>query len=238
MPRAHVWRSASPFNIRPPIRSRSLRDGQPVREADGSLLLRPAGHGALLQNLQALDADLVVIKNIDNIVPFERSDEVVYWKRVLIGYATELQRDRPPDRPVRVCGVVRNEGEPGGAPFWVIGRDGRTSPQIVEASQVDLSDPDAAAHLHGRDPLQPGRSRLRGTCARWAPIRSAAVRRSIRGLHSNKSHAGRDLIASSGPGLWNGAMAGWHTVFVEVPASTFAPVKTVFDLLRPAHQSL
>lgn len=212
--------------------------GEPFREADGSLLLRPAGHGALLQNLQALAADLVVIKNIDNVLPYERSADVVHWKRLLIGYLVTLQRQAPQDRPLRVCGVVRNEGEPGGAPFWVADPGGDYSLQIVESSQVDLSNPrqreifESSTHFNPVDLVCAVRS-PGGDPFDLAPfVDESAV------FVAQKSHDGRDLRALERPGLWNGAMAGWTTVFVEVPASTFAPVKTVLDLLRPQHQSL
>jgi Domain of unknown function (DUF4301) len=213
-------------------------DAQPFRTGDGRLLFRPAGHGALLQNLQALAGDLVVIKNIDNIVPFEQSQDVVHWKRLLIGYLATLLAEHAADRPLRVCGVVKNEGEPGGAPFWVVDRDGRRAKQIVESSQVDLHDPDQRRIFESSTHFNP----VDLVCALRAPsgeqfdlaefVDPSAV------FLSKKTHEGRELTALERPGLWNGAMAHWHTVFVEVPAATFAPVKTVFDLLRPQHQSL
>jgi hypothetical protein len=211
-------------------------EGEPFRSADGRLLLRPAGHGALLRNLQALDGDIVVIKNIDNVQPLEASGEVIGWKQLLIGYLITLLDDAPPDRPVRVCGVVRNEGEPGGAPFWVRGSDGSVTAQIVESSQVDLNDPDqrrifeSSTHFNPVDLVCALRRRDGARFDLSAFVDPSAV------FLAKKSHDGRDLIALERPGLWNGAMAHWHTVFVEVPASTFAPVKTVFDLLRPQHQ--
>ena len=261
-------------------------EGQPFRLADGTLLLRPAGHGALLPNLAGLRADLVVIKNIDNVVPFERAEEVIDWKRQLIGLAASLhdrvcrwlrELDAPAatetavdearafaahtfgrrpaaalhdvaakraftvdalNRPLRVCGVVKNEGEPGGAPFWVRDDEGRVTPQIVEASQVDMADPgqkaifDSSTHFNPVDIVC-----VLGACDGQAHDLQRFVDHSAVFL-SRKSHDGRELIALERPGLWNGAMAHWNTVFVEVPASTFAPVKTVFDLLRPQHQSL
>lgn len=216
----------------------AAEDGAPFRTEDGSLLLRPAGHGALLQNLDALAADIVVVKNIDNVVPYERSQEVIHWKQLLIGYLLDVQREAADDRPVRVCGVVRNEGEPGGAPFWVAGADGRESLQIVESSQVDMSDGrqraifEASTHFNPVDLVCAVRDREGRRLDLHQFVDAAAV------FVAKKSHEGRDLVALERPGLWNGAMAGWHTVFVEVPASTFAPVKTVLDLLRPQHQSL
>lgn len=210
--------------------------GDPFRDADGSLLFRPAGHGALLRNLQDLDADLVVIKNIDNVQPFEASADVIRWQQLLIGYLVAVLETAPADRPVRVCGVVRNEGEPGGAPFWVRGRDGQVTPQIVESSQVDLDDREqrrifeSSTHFNPVD-LVCALRRRDGTAFDLTEfVDPSAV------FLARKSHDGRELLALERPGLWNGAMAHWHTVFVEVPAATFAPVKTVFDLLRPQHQ--
>ena len=213
-------------------------DGEPFRTADGTLLFRPSGHGALLQNLAAIDGDIVVIKNIDNVVPFERSDEVVRWKELLIGYLADRHASSDDDRPLRVCGVVKNEGEPGGAPFWVVHEDGRRSMQIVEASQVNLDDPAqrrifaSATHFNPVDIV----CALKTKDGRPFDLEAFVDRSAV--FLSRKSHEGQDLVALERPGLWNGAMAWWNTIFVEVPASTFAPVKTVFDLLRPEHQSL
>lgn len=258
--------------------------GRPFRKADGTLLFRPAGHGALLRNLQALGADLVGLKNIDNILPDETSSQAVLWKRVLLGYLAGLQdevaahlracepadcpderidaalafaRERfarvpPPGvfgrdglrrfvvealhRPLRVCGVVRNEGEPGGAPFWVRAADGSVSAQIVESSQVDLRDRAQAQVFRSSTHFNPVDivAALRSHTGQPFDL-DAYVDHSTAFL-SSKSYEGRALTALERPGLWNGAMAGWNSVFVEVPSSTFAPVKTVFDLLRPQHQ--
>ena len=212
--------------------------GEPFRTSDGTLLFRPAGHGALLRNLQALNGDFVVIKNIDNVLPFERCDEVVYWKLLLIGFLAGRHAASDDERPLRVCGVVKNEGEPGGAPFWVVHEDGRQSMQIVEASQVNLTDPaqrrifESSTHFNPVDVVCALRSKAGRPFDLQAFVDPSAV------FLSTKSHDGQELVALERPGLWNGAMAWWHTVFIEVPASTFAPVKTVFDLLRPEHQSL
>jgi len=213
-------------------------DGEPFRTADGALLFRPAGHGAMLTNLEALDGDVVVIKNIDNVLPFERSDEATRWKQLLIGYLVGRHAASDDDRPLRVCGVVKNDGEPGGAPFWVMHEDGRRSMQIVEASQVNLDDPtqrqifESSTHFNPVDIVCALRSKNGRPFDLEAFVDPSAV------FLSTKSYEGRDLVALERPGLWNGAMAWWNTIFVEVPASTFAPVKTVFDLLRPEHQSL
>jgi hypothetical protein len=211
-------------------------DGALFRAADGSLLMRPAGHGALLRNLQSLTTDLVVIKNIDNVQPIEASRDVIRWKQLLIGYLVTLLDEGPDDRPVRVCGVVRNEGEPGGAPFWVVDGHGAKTAQIVESSQVNLEDTEqrrifeSSTHFNPVD-LVCAIRRLDGHPFDLAQFVDASAV-----FRSSKSHEGHELVALERPGLWNGAMAHWRTVFVEVPASTFAPVKTVFDLLRPQHQ--
>jgi hypothetical protein len=211
-------------------------EGDPFRAADGRLLFRPAGHGALIQNLESLHGDLVVIKNIDNVQPFESSAEAVRWKQLLIGYLLTVVKSSPADVPVRVCGVVRNEGEPGGAPFWVTDEQGREREQIVESSEVGADAEQqrifgSSTHFNPVDIV----CALRGHDGRPLDLGSFVNPAAV--FRSRKSHDGRDLIALERPGLWNGGMAGWRTVFVEVPASTFAPVKTVFDLLRPQHQA-
>ncbi|HEV7669836.1 MAG TPA: DUF4301 family protein [Thermoanaerobaculia bacterium] len=265
-----------------------LSTGEPFRTEDGALLFRPGGHGALIENLAELasqGADLVLIKNVDNVLPGGGPPEVLTWKRVLLGLAAGLSEragdlrralERPApeedqlraaerfltdefgrspfpsstagpatneerrqaliaalDRPLRVCGVVENTGEPGGGPFWVAGEEGATTPQLVEASQLD---PErradllaAATHFNPVDlvcALRIGGRRLDPLLF----VDPSAV------FVTEKSHGGRPLLGLERPGLWNGAMAGWNTVFVEVPNSTFAPVKTVLDLLRPEHQ--
>ena len=261
-------------------------ENRPFRDRSGRLLFRPGGHGALLYNLDAIDGDIVFIKNIDNIVPDRLKHTTVLYKKILGGYLVGLQRelfghlralsdasagedaigaaarfaarqlrcDMPPgfegkagddrrralmerlNRPVRVCGMVRNEGEPGGGPFWVIGRDGSRSLQIVEEVQVDRQKSDQASiwasstHFNPVD-LVCGIRDFRG--------RKFDLERFVDGEQvfvSTKSHEGCDIKALELPGLWNGSMAFWHTVFVEVPIETFNPVKTVEDLLRPTHR--
>jgi len=260
---------------------------RPFRLADGSLLFRPGGHGALIGNLGSVRAPVVFVKNVDNVVPEGDQGRVVRWKDRLGGKllalrdgafehlarleertadeaavaaaagfaARELGRPLPArlagapveerrralvellDRPLRVCGVVENVGEPGGGPFWVTGADGEATLQIVEASQVDANDPaqqevlGSATHFNPVDlvcSLADRRGR-RYDLERFVDPSTVFI--------AEKSHEGRKLKALERPGLWNGAMAGWNTVFVEVPLATFAPVKTVFDLLRPAHQA-
>ena len=208
--------------------------GQPARGADGQLLLRPAGHGALLENLAGTGGDLVVIKNIDNVLPSHRHPQVARWKLALAGLLVELAAGER-ERPARVCGVVPATGEPGGGPFWVEGADGAVTLQIVEAAQVDLEDRgqraiwDAATHFNPVDVVAALRDPAGGRfdLGRFVDPASALV--------TVKSEAGRPLTVLERPGLWNGAMAGWATVFVEVPGATFAPVKTVLDLARPEH---
>jgi DNA-binding transcriptional ArsR family regulator len=210
--------------------------GEPARDAEGRLLLRPSGHGALLPNLEASGGDLVVIKNIDNVLPSPRHAEASRWKLVLAGLADELAAGSG-DRPVRVCGVVANTGEPGGGPFWVAGADGEASPQIVEASQID-------GHAAGQRAIWT-------SSTHFNPVDLVVALRDPSGrphdlagfvdpgasFVTGKSEGGRELRVLERPGLWNGAMAGWRTVFVEVPGWTFAPVKTVLDLARPEHSS-
>lgn len=260
-------------------------ENRPFRDSQGRLVFRPGGHGALLENLQQLQGDLVYIKNIDNVVPDRLKEPTLRWKKILGGLLVDLQeqihrrlqnliqhssqrsledalefaRDRlalalPPrilqwpedlardfliralNRPLRVCGVVENQGEPGGAPFWVQEPDGTLSLQIVEKAQVDLSNPEQQA--------------IWETATHFNPVDLVCALRDDQGVPfdltqyvdhdavfiSRKSLEGRELKALELPGLWNGAMARWLTVFVEVPISTFNPVKTVFDLLRPEHQ--
>lgn len=254
-------------------------DAAPLRDSEGRLVLRPGGHGALLTNLAAIDADAVLIRNIDNVVPDPRKADNLLWDRLLGGLLLELADRRqevldrlhrhpadaaacqaavsllgeefgmalPPtvaaaelidrlDRPMRVCGMVGNQGEPGGGPFWVRGGDGASSRQIVETAQIDRNAPRqgeilaAATHFNPVDmacALRDGHGRPYDL-ERFVDHSAAIV--------TSKVQNGQPIRILERPGLWNGGMAGWLTVFVEIPASTFNPVKTVFDLLRPAHQ--
>ena len=267
---------------------------RPFRLADGSLMFRPGGHGALIENLNDLGRDgwdIVLLKNIDNVVPDDRKPVVHLWKRLLGGcllavreaafahldrlealdgvrgkraetvlreaaefLATELCRPLPEgfatadpqerkrflmealDRPIRVCGVVRNQGEPGGGPFWVESPSGGISPQIVEASQIDPKDPEQQAVLKASTHFNPVdiSCGLRDRHGRPYDLHRFVDPSTV--FIAEKTHEGRPIKALERPGLWNGAMAGWNTVFVEVPDATFAPVKTVLDLLRAEHQ--
>lgn len=261
-------------------------DNSPFRNADRSLLFRPAGHGALIENLNDIDADIVFIKNIDNVVPDYLKEPTITYKKVLAavlldaqqqvarlqsllegdtvseGYlaeADELFRRTlytlPPEgfenrptpeklayfrrklnRPVRVCGMVKNVGEPGGGPFWARNQDGSVSLQIVESAQIDLTNPqqkeifDTATHFNPVDLV----CSLKDPNGRKFDL--TAYRDPQTGFITAKSKDGKDLKAQELPGLWNGAMADWNTIFVEVPLITFNPVKTVNDLLRKEHQ--
>lgn len=259
-------------------------DNLPFRERDGSLLFRPGGHGALLRNLQELQADIIFIKNIDNVVPDHMKQETIKWKKVLGGLLIErieathswlhkMENDTLTDveykealtfasdqlnidvngypgdaaigssllydafnRPIRVCGMVKNEGEPGGGPFWVKDKEGKRSLQIVEMSQINMNDPHQndivkrATHFNPVDLVCSIKNHKGETFDLQKFIDPET------GFISHKSKDGKDLKALELPGLWNGAMAGWNTLFVEVPLTTFNPVKTINDLLRPEHQ--
>jgi hypothetical protein len=259
----------------------------PFRNPDGSLLFRPGGHGALLGNLNRLDADIIFIKNIDNIVPDRLKPETFLYKKVIGGFLLEMRGKvfeflgkaeagiiteeeisemasfcmkklslpllpdfdelsqsqklhfltHALDRPMRVCGMVRNEGEPGGGPFWVRDRNNHVSLQIIESSQVNQGDAAQLAIMQSSTHFNPVDIVC---CIRNYKGRTFDLKRFVdenTGFISLKSSGGRNLKAQELPGLWNGAMAGWITVFVDVPVSTFNPVKTVNDLLRAEHLS-
>jgi hypothetical protein len=221
-------------------------DGTPFRTKDGKLLFRPGGHGALIENLNQQDADIVFIKNIDNVVPDRLKKDTIRYKQILAGVlVTEQKRVfealKDPNlsdeeraklnRPIRVCGVVKNTGEPGGGPFLVRDADGSVSCQILESTQI--SDPALMAQSTHFNPVDL-------VCAirdyEGNPFDLPRYVDPQTGFISNKSKDGKELLALELPGLWNGAMAKWNTIFVEVPVSTFNPVKTVNDLLREQHQ--
>ena len=248
-------------------------DCTPFRRADGRLLFRPAGHGALIGNLGKIDADIVFVKNIDNVTTDARRGDTVLYKKALAGvllalqerifeylmalevpgaelepiaafiendlcvklpkdYGTPLLR-RVLNRPIRVCGMVRNEGEPGGGPFWVAGADGLETLQIAESNQIAPEKRKlmrSATHFNPVDLVCSFRTSKGGRFDLREFVDPAT------GFISRKSDGGRELLAQELPGLWNGAMARWNTVFVEVPITTFSPVKVVTDLLRPEHQ--
>ena len=258
-------------------------DNTPFRNDDGSLLFRPGGHGALIENLNEIDADIIFIKNIDNVVPDRIKQETVDYKQVIAGVLVNLQKltfkylneldkgvdheklreiehfvehafCRRPDiktlsdeelatylkkklnRPMRVCGVVKNVGEPGGGPFLTYNQDGTISLQILESSQIDKNNQEymqmftQGTHFNPVD-LVCAVKNYKGEAFDLPKF----VDRST-GFISSKSKNGKELKALELPGLWNGAMSDWNTVFVEVPLGTFNPVKTVNDLLRDQHQ--
>ncbi len=262
-------------------------NNEPFRDKDGYPLFRPGGHGALLNNLNNIQGDLIFIKNIDNVVPDRLKPDTYRYKKLLGGIllsyqerifhylrrledetvpqafldevktflAKELQV-RPPgnldqwsyehqhaycrsklDRPIRVCGMVPNQGEPGGGPFWVKNYDGSETLQIVEKAQINTADPQQKAQLNKATHFNPvdlvcGTKDFRGK-----PFDLTQFIDQNSGFISEKSKDGKPLKALEHPGLWNGAMAYWNTIFVEVPIETFNPVKTILDLLRDNHQA-
>ena len=211
-------------------------DDRPFRLADGSLLFRPGGHGALLPNLEGSGGDVVLVKNIDNVQREEQADPGILWKKLLAGSLLEIEdAARVERRPTRVAGVVRNQGEPGGGPFWVAGPEG-PSLQIVESSEVDLSDPGQAAIWKASTHFNPVDLAVSLRDGSGRPWRLADFVDESAVFIARKTKDGRALKALERPGLWNGAMARWRTSFVEIPVEAFTPVKTVFDLLRPEHR--
>lgn len=207
-------------------------DGTPFEDENGNLIYRPGGHGALLHNLNAQDADVIFIKNIDNVVPDKLSSTVAHYKKVLGGVLLEaMQSDNYGEQPIRVCGVVKNTGEPGGGPFIVQDTDGKLSYQILEQVQVpDKNLLNKSTHFNPVDIVcsTKGKSGKKLELLDFTDPQSAII--------TKKSYKGKDLMAYELPGLWNGAMARWQTIFVEVPIETFNPVKTINDLLREEHQ--
>ena len=254
-------------------------DGTPFRNSDGSLLFRPGGHGALIENLNEIDADVIFVKNIDNVVPDRLKADTVAWKQIIAGLLISLQKKAfeymrildegatdtqlqeiarfvkdslcvdPKDnmvdanylrnklnRPMRVCGVVKNVGEPGGGPFLTYNQDGTVSLQILESSQIDKSNTEYMDMFTKGTHFNP----VDLVCAvkdyQGNPFDLPKFVDKTTGFISQKSKNGKELQALELPGLWNGAMSDWNTIFVEVPLSTFNPVKTVNDLLREQHQ--
>jgi hypothetical protein len=258
---------------------------EPFRDPDGSLVFRPGGHGALLANLNELDADLVFVKNIDNVCPDRMKPVTNLYKKALAGMLLEIQQktfeyihlldkgDPGEDllsevreflinrmncipssaniklsddarvhylknklnRPLRICGMVKNEGEPGGGPFWTRNADGSISLQIVEASQINFGDIGQAEIVKQSTHFNPvdlvcGIRDYRGQAFDLNRFTDPYT-----GFISTKSRDGKTIKVQELPGLWNGSMADWNTIFVEVPIETFNPVKTINDLLRPEH---
>ncbi len=260
-------------------------ENNPFRDDKGKLLFRPGGHGALIENLNDLDADVVFIKNIDNVVPDRLKGDTVTYKKLLAGVLVTLQKQafeylelldsghyshdqletiirfvqqqlrcrksdikdledadlviylrKKLNRPMRVCGMVKNVGEPGGGPFLAYNPDGTVSLQILESSQIDMNDPEKKAMFEKGTHFNP----VDLVCAvknyKGEKFNLLQYVDKATGFISYKSKNGKDLKALELPGLWNGSMSDWSTVFVEVPLSTFNPVKTVNDLLREQHQ--
>ncbi|MBO3117874.1 DUF4301 family protein [Winogradskyella sp. DF17] len=261
-------------------------NNKPFRNHDGSILYRPSGHGALLKNLNSIDADVVFIKNIDNVVVADYRDVIAKYKKGLAGLLLQLQTEaftyleeldkehvsndtiititdfverrlnaklktefhtcsdeekrvylhNQLNRPIRVCGMVKNEGEPGGGPFWIADEAGNESLQIVESAQINLKDQSQKSILEN--------------ATHFNPVDIVCSIKNYKGEKFNldkfvndkaafitmKTKVGKDLKALELPGLWNGSMAFWNTIFVEVPITTFNPVKTVNDLLKAPHQ--
>ncbi|MEZ4801229.1 MAG: DUF4301 family protein [Gelidibacter sp.] len=259
---------------------------EPFRDEDGQLVFRPSGHGALLENLNELEADVIFIKNIDNVVVFNYENEVASYKKMLAGLLLEVQEQtfnyletlheksisddkcieiaeflvnrlnvkvshefekyskkyqieyliEKLNRPIRVCGMVKNEGEPGGGPFWVKEESGNISLQIVESAQVDRKNKNQKEILKNATHFNPvdvvcGVKNYKGEkfdLLNYVDSKTAFI--------TMKTKTGKDLKALELPGLWNGSMASWNSIFVEVPLITFNPVKTVTDLLKTTHQ--
>lgn len=259
---------------------------EPIENADGSLYFRPSGHGALLANLNDFDADIIFIKNIDNVVVYKYEAEVAKHKKILAGillkvqqqafsYLQQLEAEQLPEaqlieiarflrkkmnviislefekyspkyqieylknklnRPIRVCGMVRNEGEPGGGPFWVKDESGIASLQIVESAQVNKKNKHQKSILKNATHFNPvdlvcGIKNYKDEkfdLSKYVDPKTAFI--------AMKTKTGKDIKALESPGLWNGSMANWNTIFVEVPLVTFNPVKTVTDLLKATHQ--
>lgn len=260
------------------------KDNSPYRE-NGEFFFRPGGHGALIENLNDLDADVIFIKNIDNVVPDLHRPITNQYKKILGGtlvaikqradrYCKLLSEVSPTDeqldemigfmrnvlcithdkyddmdaaekadyiyrklnRPFRVAGMVRNEGEPGGGPYLVYNADGTVSPQILESSQIDLKDKKAKAMMQEATHFNPVDIAVATKDWKGEKFNLPDYVDKATGFISEKSREGVEIKALELPGLWNGAMSDWNTLFIEVPAETFNPVKTVNDLLRPSHQ--
>lgn len=259
-------------------------ENAPFRE-NGALVFRPGGHGALIENLNDIDADVIFIKNIDNVVPDRLKADTVTYKKLLAGILVDTQKKvfeylnlidsgkytheqveemihflqnvlqcrnaeikdmedcdlvlylrKKFNRPMRVCGMVKNVGEPGGGPFLAYNQDGTVSLQILESSQIDMNNAAAKAMFENGTHFNP----VDLVCAvkdyKGNKFNLPAFVDKNTGFISHKSKNGRELKAMELPGLWNGAMSDWNTIFVEVPLVTFNPVKTVNDLLREVHQ--
>ncbi len=253
-------------------------DNKPYRDKEGNLLFRPGGHGALIENLNEIDSDIVFIKNIDNVVIDSLKAVTVEYKKILSGilqhyqqkifkYLEILQHDTQPNiikeisefiekdlcvlpgnrelntdylteklnRPIRVCGMVRNQGEPGGGPFWCKNNDGTVSLQIVESSQINKENKLQSDILQNSTHFNPVDIVCSIKKYNGEKFDLSDFVDNDTGFISEKSYNGDKIKAQELPGLWNGAMSNWNTIFVEVPLITFNPVKTIDDLLRKEH---
>ncbi len=261
-------------------------DNKPFRDKNGQILFRPGGHGALLNNLNNVKGDIILIKNIDNVVPDHLKGETYKYKKILAGYLVKLQRkifsflqeleaetaseqliekiqkfvtdewelNLKPDfskmslsekraylykflnRPVRICGMVKKEGHAGGGPFWIQDEQNIISKQVVETTQIDMNDEEQKRIFEDATHFSPvdfacGVKDYKGNNFNLNDFANPET-----GLITKKSKGGRELKALELPGLWNGGMYDWITVFIEVPLITFNPVKEVNDLLLPEHQ--
>lgn len=261
-------------------------DNELHRKPNGKLLFRPGGHGALIENLNDVDADLIFIKNIDNVLTKGSIHVLARHKKILAGLLLKLQEKafaftkvlkeddldeagvqevvlflesdfstklsesyktlnlsakkeqliKILDRPLRVCGMVKNEGEPGGGPFWVANKEGTISLQIIESAQIENDNKKQSEIFQNSTHFNPvdlvcgvrNYKREKYNLIDYVDPDLAFI--------ASKTADGTKIKALELPGLWNGAMAFWNTIFVEVPLETFNPVKTVNDLLKPSHQ--
>lgn len=262
----------------------ATENNEPFYE-NGTLFFRPGGHGALIENLNEINADIVFIKNIDNVVPDRLKEVVVDYKAVLAGTLVNYQQkifeylqkiddcdfddaelaemvsfvehdlnvkneaarnyETPElldylysklNRPIRVCGIVKNEGDAGGGPFFAENEDGTVSLQILESSQIDMSNPAAKKMLESSTHFNPVDLVCSVKDYKGEKFNLTDFVDENTGFISSKSKNGKTLKALELPGLWNGSMSDWNTIFVEVPFATFNPVKSVTDLLKKEHQ--
>ncbi|MFT6370448.1 MAG: hypothetical protein ACJAWH_001531 [Maribacter sp.] len=259
-------------------------NNEPFRNLDGSVLFRPGGHGALIENLNDQDADIIFIKNIDNVAVMRDAYAVAQSKKILAGvlldkqqrafaYIKELQNGTTDtlnhisqfletklnaslpegyssmsskdqvntlliklQRPIRICGMVKNEGEPGGGPFWIANAKGELSLQIIESAQIDMDNAEQVAILKNSTHFNPVDLVCGVRNHKGEKYNLLDFVNHKQGFITGKTKDGKELKALELPGLWNGAMAYWNTIFVEVPLVTFNPVKTVNDLLKSSHQ--
>ncbi len=263
-----------------------MESGEIVRDKNGKIVFRPGGHGSLIDNIQDLDADLIFVKNIDNVQKGERQNTGIFYKKILAGYLMnitrqahaylkKLQNEKPIheelkaienfarntlninfiegfdtlnnsgkrkylfykiNRPIRVAGMVKNTGEPGGGPFWAKDQNELKSLQIVEKAQIDTNNPEQQNILKQATHFNPVDLVLSIKDFEGNKFNLKELVNENAGFVTEKSYEGKPVKVYERPGLWNGAMDNWNTIFIEVPLETFSPVKTVSDLLKPEHQ--